>query len=438
MVLVIALGVLLGILAISMIGIVQSESSRSVNAVARDAAFQAAEAGIDDYTSKLVEDHLYYAHWVHPAEATRSGTAAGSPWTGGMTWTYPNGKDSWKDLGNGYVYDLQIAAPNAITKGVTITATGRPRGSSDLSTWRVVQTVIRPSSVSDFQMLSAADISYGSTATTYGKIYAGRDSAGVSHSVTHSGVAYGNIYAEGNINGTPTLLGGAQTYYYRSVRTVVKDPVNFSAFLTSLVTIQRASQAGGIYLSNPAVDAWKLTFASDGTVAVTQCMRSGSSDVALAQPTCGAATSYTVPQNGAIYSAQTVIVSGVVNGRVTVASNNNVVIPANITYAASGDDVLGLVAANDMLVAQWASFDLSWRAATISQSGAWKSYSGDGSHGTMTFTGSTTTNKGGSMSEFRTRVYQYDATLEYLQPPWFPTVQDAYTVLLTREMSPSR
>ena len=39
------------------------------------------------------------------------------------------------------------------------------------------------------------------------------------------------------------------------------------------------------------------------------------------------------------------------------------------------------------------------------------------------------------MSMFRTRVYQYDDSLLYLQPPWFPTVEDAYTVLLQRELT---
>ncbi len=52
----------------------------------------------------------------------------------------------------------------------------------------------------------------------------------------------------------------------------------------------------------------------------------------------------------------------------------------------------------------------------------------------MTFTGSTATNLGGYMAQFRTRVYQYDATLAYLQPPWFPTVEEAYTVQLFREL----
>jgi hypothetical protein len=52
----------------------------------------------------------------------------------------------------------------------------------------------------------------------------------------------------------------------------------------------------------------------------------------------------------------------------------------------------------------------------------------------MTFTGSTVTSDGGYMSMFTTRYYNYDPTLQYLQPPWFPAVGDPYQILLFREL----
>jgi Tfp pilus assembly protein PilX len=442
-VLVLCLAALLAILSVTLIGAVQSESTRSVHGVSRDASFQAAEAGIDDYISKLVDDHLYYSHYVHAGEATRrdaggATVAASTPWSGSLSWTYPSGKNAWRQLGNGYEYDLQITAPSAGSTAVGIVSTGRPVNSTNLADWRTVQTLIRPSSVSDFQMLAAADINYGSTATTYGKIYAGIDSAGNKHSVTHSGIAYADIYAEKQVIGTPTMKNGAKKYDQTNIRTMLKNPVNFNDFLTSLVDIKRASQVGGVYFDQAGIDAWQLTFQANGTFLAQQCTKVGTQDIALTKPTCGTATTYTVPSNGAIYSAQSVIVSGQINGRVTVAANNNLVIGNNISYVTSGDDVLGLVAANDMIVAYWAPSNLSWRAATIAQSGAWRSWNNDGSHGAMTFQGSTTTNLGGYMGMFSSRVYQYDDTLLYLQPPWFPTVADAYTIVVTRELTVSR
>jgi hypothetical protein len=155
-----------------------------------------------------------------------------------------------------------------------------------------------------------------------------------------------------------------------------------------------------------------------------------------------------IPTNGAIYIGQPVIVSGVVNGRVTVGSASDIYVGDNLTYAQDGDDVLGLVASHSILVPQWAPDTLSWRAATIAQSGTFRSYGydtqlkagepnyiGDGNRTLMTFTGSTATYGGGSMALFSTRVYQYDSSLLYLPPPWFPTLQDAYTIVLSRELT---
>ena len=230
------------------------------------------------------------------------------------------------------------------------------------------------------------------------------------------------------------MISPAAKYDQTNIRTVIKTPINFTSFATSLVDNQRAAQLSGVYLNDASKDAWTLTFASDGTVSVKSCTRTSGNAIELVAPTCGTATTYNVPSNGAIYAEQSVIVSGAVNGRVTVASNNNIVISGNISWVQTGDDVLGLIAKNEMIVAQWAPSTLSWRAATVAQTGMWRSNSSDGSHTSMTFTGSTATAKGGYMTMFQTRVYQYESSLTYLQPPWFPTIDYAYTVLLFREL----
>ena len=58
----------------------------------------------------------------------------------------------------------------------------------------------------------------------------------------------------------------------------------------------------------------------------------------------------------------------VVNGRVTVATPANVYVGGNISYA--GDDVLGLIAANEVIVAEYTPRVLTWRAATLAQGGS--------------------------------------------------------------------
>ena len=458
MVMVVAFIALLGILATSLIDIVQAESAHSRSALKRNAAYQAAEAGVDDYVAKLIDDRLYYAHFVHPGESTRRGNgqlvAAGQAWpqSAGSTWTYPSGKNAWygaAQLGNGYEYNIEVFPPSASSPLIRILSTGRPQGDTDMRDWRELETLVRPSSVSDFQMVSDADISYGSTATTYGKIYAGIDSSGVAHSVSHAGTAYGDIYAEGSVTGSVHMLNGAKKYSASTIRTVIKTPINFNNFLASLVDIHSAAGAGGIVEDNPSVNVWWLTFQSGGQVLIQPCTKaSGTYAIGDRIPTCTAGTLLNLPSNGAIYTGQSVIVSGVVNGRVTVGSGADVYVGGNLSYFQSGDDVLGLVASHSVLVPQWVPTNLSWRAAVIAQSGTFRSYGfdpqtntneadyiGNGRLSTMTFTGATATYGGGNMGLFTTRVYQYDSTLLYLPPPWFPTIQDAFTIVLAREVA---
>jgi hypothetical protein len=456
LVLVIGITAVMTVLAGALLTNVQNEATRSRQAVTRDSSYQAAEAGIDDYVAKLLSDSGYYGHVVHPFESTRRSSggvvvAAGGSWVYGLTWTYPNGKDKWSaaKLGNGYEYNIEVTAPTAGNGSVSIVSTGRPVNDTATRDWRVIQAQIRPSAVSDFQMMANADISYGSTATTYGKIYALKDSSGVKHNVSHSGNAYGDIYAEGRVSGSVTMHSPAGKYDSVStpgIRTVIKNPVNFAAFLSSIVDVQHAAQNGGVYLNDATKAAWRLIFNTDGTVSVQSCQQTSSNDVAKVAATCGSTTTYNVPANGAIYTGQTAIVSGTVNGRVTVASNNNIVIADNLYYTdkhdgctASGspgpvDDILGLDAQNDVVVAQYAPSTLLWCAATIAQNGQWHSYSSDGSHTSATFIGSTATNQGGQMSMFASRTYKYDDVLFYMQPPWFPLVGGAYTVFFLREL----
>jgi hypothetical protein len=275
---------------------------------------------------------------------------------------------------------------------------------------------VRPSSVSDFYRIVDGNVSFGSSTTTNGAIYS-------SGNVDHDGTASANIYAEGSISGAVTMTNGSKKYTPTtspSIRTVIPSPLNFSSFIVSLSDVSRAAQTGGVYLNNTSIDAWKLVFASNGTFTAQTCTKSSGQDVAAATPSCGTATTYSVPSNGAIYSPQTVIVSGTMKGRATVASNNNIVVASNISYNTVGSDVLGLDAANNVYVAAYAPSTLNWRAAVLAQSGTWRTWNcpseGSGT-GTMTFTGSSATADGGCFTAYDTRDYTYDNSLLYLEAP---------------------
>ncbi|MCL4291303.1 MAG: hypothetical protein KJ051_13660 [Thermoleophilia bacterium] len=434
LVLVVSLYALLILLAVTLLATVQGEASRSEQGLKRGTAFQAAEAGVDDFLAKLVDDPSYYSHYVHPGEATReepggAQAPAGSVWGYDLAWTYPNGNDTWRPLTNGYEYSLRIAPPSAGSKVIQVIATGRKSGTTTGS--RTVEALVRPSSLADFYRVVNGNVSWGSGATTNGKIYANGN-------IDHDGIATANMYAEGSVTGSYTLQNGAEVYNSSTIRTVIKNPINFSDFLTSFVDIQRASQLGGVYLNDPTKAGWKLVFQSGGTVSIQSCQQTGGRDVADAAPTCSGSTTLAVPSNGAIYSAQTAIVSGQVNGRVTVASNDDIVIAGDITYLSANDDVLGLAAQNDVVIARYVPYNLTWYASVLAQTGTWRTFTADGSHGTMTFRGSAATNLGGGMTMFQARDYGYRDELQFLPPPWFPTIEEAYTVALFRELPSSQ
>ncbi len=433
--LVLGITMLMSTLAMVLVDVVVGGNTRSAQSVKQQTAYQAAEAGIDDYTSKLVEDSLYFTHYVHAAESTRKATngtlvAAGAAWPYDLNWTYPVRHNAWLSLPNGYQYNLEITPPSAATNNATtILSTGRPANDTNTSDWVSLQVQERPGSLADYTMFSDAAVSYGSTAVTNGQIYS-------NSTVNHSGTASASIFAYGGFSGSVTLQNGAKVYSgAAAVQAVLPNaPINFNSFLGALVNVQNASQSGGVYLNDTTVAAWQIVFQPDGTFTAQSCQQASGQDVAAAVPVCGAATTYNVPTNGAIYSPQTVIVSGQVHGRVTVASNNNIDIGGGTSYVTPGQDVLGMIAANSVIVAHWVPNNLSWTGATLAQSGSWSSYNNDGSHGTMTFTGSTATKLGGSMTMFQTRIYNYDPNLLYLPPPWFPTFPNSYTTLLFRQV----
>lgn len=478
---------LLATLSVVLIDTVSSESARSGKAVTRQSSFEAAEAGLDDYIAKLADDRAYYLHWVHPAESSRRDDGSGgtstlvsasgaSPassnwcrdpktkpapaaWAYGATWlNSPNGKDHWCSLGNGYEYNLQITPPSASQTGVTIVATGRKIGNT--ADTRVIEAVVRQSSITDFQEIANGSIGWASGATSYGLIYS---NANINW---NGGTAYGSNFAAGAVTGSVTWLNGA-TGFDGSGATAytnlfappspLTQAIDFNTFLTSFSDIASAAgdaTGGGIYL-NSSYGSWRLTFNSNGTVGVEGCA-SSNPQTSSTSPSCTpVASPRPVPTNGAIYSDVSVIVQGTVKGRVTVATPNRIIIGGDILYAgdsgftgpSNGQNVLGLEAMNEVVVPCWITGNLDWRASLLSQNetfGAWGNgfASGGGSCSTsgafgnrMRHRGSSTLDHGGSFSGwFDYREYYYDSSLQYLSPPWFPTLDPDYKIVAFREL----
>jgi hypothetical protein len=392
--------------------------------------------------------------------------SAGGAWTGGITWTYPDGKNSWKPVSSSddYAYNLEVTGPSGsgsqFQEAVQILSTGCNYDASTAqcvtgvnAVQREIQTVLLPSSAASWQMISNQSIAYGGSATVNGRIYAnGNITFGSGGGQTGVNA---NVYASGTVSAsnTYTLGSGANVYSSSttpSFSTEIPNPINFSSFQTSIADIQRAAQTAGVDLTQTSTPAaWQIVFQSNGTFTAAACNETGGNPVWETAPTCGAPTTYTMPSNGAIYSGQSIIVGSsssgsTVNGRVTVTSGANIVVGNSITYQAGTSSVLGLNAETDVVMAAWVpNTALTVDGALIDQTGYFIDACGlgdnsaCGSRPSATFNGSVATDLGGSMSEFNSRSYNFDTNLLWLDPPWFPMIENPYTILLQREIAPT-
>jgi len=506
----VALMTLVTIISIGLMTLAQGEDSHSRRDFVVDNSYQAAEAGTNVYLSDLTEatGAAFSTSYVAKGEATRwdpgnvahpndcSTLVNGVPtcndvaWSSGK-WTYktPLASDvGWYTMpGTGYQYLIQITAPDTTLSGLAAVITridviGRPTGSTDVSKWQTIETQIRPSSLADFQAFTATDLSYASGATTTGPIFVGESTTHVKGNLSHAGTAKANLYAEGNVTVTGTLANGAQKYDQNTNPTALCKlnncaAVPFTNFATTFTDVSGAASAGGISLAATdntnaalssqgyAVDAWKLVFQSNGTVLVSSCKKystGGSTptiyddyDGTSAQaPVCGTATTKTVPSNGAIYSAVDVLISGVVKGKVTVATAGDVIFSGQTTYNTAGVDVLGVEAQGSVIVAMYApgsGHNLTIYAAMFSLSGPFEQDPDSdncSATGTFNFYGSTAvyglngTKVCGSnitssivfSSMFSARFYNYDPNLLFVQPPFWPNLGNAFTILTQRRV----
>jgi hypothetical protein len=235
---------------------------------------------------------------------------------------------------------------------------------------------------------------------------------------------------------------------------VFPTPIDFSHFSDSRLLIKDAAEAGGTAWNNASASAWLVQFTADGRAKVF--MITNTSDPGASLTTINCPQVVNVPANGAMYFEQSVIISdgsavkdtcnpqvagprpSVLNGRVTVATRGNVYIGGNISYASPGDDVLGLIAGNEVIIAKYTPSVLTWRAASLAQNGQWRTYlsSPDGNHSSMTYIGSQTTSDGGYASMFSTRTYQYDDTLRSQRPPLYPILEGSWETYYWREVLP--
>jgi Tfp pilus assembly protein PilX len=518
--------------------VTQSENNGSRRDQTQSGAYQAAEAGTNAYLANLTQDIGFYNSEVAKGEATRTGSidhlahannctvsCNDMTWNPawGTTWTYPTTRAAlasdtgWytvvtpgASVNQEFQYLIQVTPPNKnlvqneaqlITR---VDVIGRPYNSTDYSTWRTIETLLRPSSLADFQAFLATSETYGTSAVTTGPIFVGEDNSvpPVKGNLTHNGTAKANLYAEGTVGGTTTYQNGATHYDKNTTPNALCklnncSPVPFTTFTNYIGTVKSAADSGGIDLpttdpNNPnlasqspayKVDVWQITFNANGTLQAKPCKDQPSTAdyTGTAAPICYVAKnapfgdgtsafniSTLSPVKYAIYSQTDVIVQGTVHGTVTVASADDIIYGGNTNYVLDGADVLGLEATNNIYIPEWAvhsaasAGNITVYSAQFSLNGAFTAdpncnwTGGTNPNGystcdassstcnpantcTMTIYGSSALYGGPSgpilmTNLFSDRSYNYDNNLLYLPPPYFPTLPNAFTILVQRQI----
>jgi hypothetical protein len=450
-----------------------SSDSGSSHEGRESVAVQAADAGVNQYVSRLVEDPRYYDHFVDPAEDPRIDPAGvvhppGSSWTPATPWTYAPQPATWTEIQDARFgkarYSLRITPPGPGGEVVTVQSTAEVALDGTQGVRRSVQSQVYPTSIADFQMISNQSIVYGSTARTTGKLYSAED-------IRHAGVAEAPAYAQHFLCSGPGPLGCSSSspspsvyqggFYDQATTPSFRDkfptPIDFGHFTVSRLDLKDAAAATGVYRDDPTVEGWMVQFRADGTMRIWKVLATDG-DIGRRITRLSCPETVGVPANGAAYFEQSVVVGdgsnltddcggsgprhSVVDGRITIGSANgkNIYVGGNIAYAAEGDDVLGLLSANEIIVAEYVPTTLTWRAASLAQSGKWRTHRssprGINPHRLMHYVGAQATYDGGYASMFEERIYEYDETLQRLRPPFYPVLEGAWSTKYWREVAP--
>jgi hypothetical protein len=283
----------------------------------------------------------------------------------------------------------------------------------------------------------------------------------------------------------------------------IPGPVDFDKFEAARLAVKAAAQNGGVYINSTTASSGGLLEGLLGALGLSGYMAtfeenpSGPGhmtvypiinlDIPLVSPLLnllglalpvnlpllGCPTTYDIPANGAVYFEQTVVVStkleasllcggksllggqtSVVDGEVTIASGADIQIGGDVRYAATGDNVLGLLAKDNIGISALAiglssvlANDLDFRGAAVAAGGQWRGGLPIGLavpivapsgllHADLTVTGMMGAREGFNLSQYQTTDLSYDPALDELPPPYFPTFDTGWTKGYWREVTP--
>lgn len=158
-----------------------------------------------------------------------------------------------------------------------------------------------------------------------------------------------------------------------------------------------------------------------------------------------------LPTNGALFiDGGDVTVSGTLNGRLSIGTNRNIVIPSDIVYNNDpridplSTDTLGLIAERDVIIDKDASYNMEVNASVMALGNSFtvEEWWEGPPKGTLTVFGGIIQDERGPVGTFNSSTnakvsgyskdYNYDSRLMTNPPPFYPTTGD-YVVISWRE-----
>lgn len=457
------------IILVSLLGYISSQITFSLNRVEKEKSFQVAEAGIFFY-------RWYLAHETAGKTAQEiSAFWQGSPY--GVDTPY---EADWEGIGK---YSLVVTRPNPGSTIVNVVSTGWSYKDPDLK--RTITVRFRRSSWSEYVFLSNSFMNFGGEAEVWGKVHSndGIRFDGIAHNTVSSllprfnapagyggsGMEFG-VYTYSGTNDPaapsyPWPLGTVPNRpdVFMGGRSFPVPEVSFTGVMTDLANMKTEALAGrGKYFNGDGLGR-HIILKGDGTYDVcTVRSTSGGHDIRsnngyLRNSGIGSCNScsglclsnHPIINDGVIFVENDVWVEGTVNDkRVTIVAANlsgggdkkDIYIGisnSNLRYSSYDcDNMLGLVAQQDVLVLNDCPSDFIVDAALIAQTGLVGIESGMGGKYALTFNGAIASYKQpyfqSGASGFSNRTYNFNNNLLYCPPPYFPTGTD-YSIDLWEE-----
>lgn len=433
--------------------------------VAREKAFQAAEAGID----------YYRWHLAHAPTDYKDGTSHDGPYS-------HNFYD--KDGVLVGTFSLDIVAPEEGSTKVVVTSTGNV--STDTGATRKIRVELAKPSLAKYAVATQNDIRFGEGTEVFGPIHSnnGIRFDGIAHNIVSSALAEYNDpdHSGGDEFGVHTHVTPvdpeppadvpARTDVFRAGRQFPVPAVDFDAFTNDLSDLKDKAIAGGKYFAesgelgyhfvlktDDTFDAYKVTSLVD---APEDCHDGGFRWGTWSISDQELIDNYAFPSNGIIFAEDHVWVDGQIDGaRVTIAAGKfpenygqerNITVNDNLLYTHyDGTDAIGLIAQGNLNAGMVSANVLRIDAALVAKNDRVGRYyynppseSDDGCspyhvRDTLTLYGAMTSHDRYGFAYTDGTGYQirniiYDANLLFVPPPDFPLTTDNYEIISWKEV----